>query len=360
MEDLFQDNINYKKIVHRLLSHKKLYYIAIIVLLIAAFLVNKFSEPKYANSTIISVNNNNNKQNALLSSQNDLMQGIGLFNGTENIENELEKIKSFTVINEVVKNLDLKVTYNSFKNSNLSNMLYNTPLVKKHELYDDSPIKVIVDASQAQAIDMKFRIVFINDDEFLLETSGDNVPLYNYIDDQVVSVVNSIYFKKRFHFGDEIKTRYFNFRIIKTDRFDKEYTQSNNLFFVLENTNTLTLNYIASTSVENTSKLSTLIKVSVVGHNRRKITDFLNTLISVYFEQNMEKKNSAALSTVSFIDSQISEIADSLGRAETKLKNFRTTNQVMDLSFQGQQVFTQMNKLEDEKATIETQKRYYS
>jgi len=32
---------------------------------------------------------------------------------------------------------------------------------------------------------------------------------------------------------------------------------------------------------------------------------------------------------------------------------------VMDLSFQGQQIFEQLNRLENEKAALEVQKKYY-
>ncbi len=67
-----------------------------------------------------------------------------------------------------------------------------------------------------------------------------------------------------------------------------------------------------SLKTEPVSQLATLIKVTFKGNNRAKVTDFLNNLSSAYLERNLEKKNKMALSTVNFIDSQISNVADSL------------------------------------------------
>jgi tyrosine-protein kinase Etk/Wzc len=90
-----------------------------------------------------------------------------------------------------------------------------------------------------------------------------------------------------------------------------------------------------------------------------KITDFLNKLTKVYLEKNLEKKNKKAFSTVNFIDLQISDISDPLSLAENKLQNFRSRNQVMDLSFQGQQLFERMNQFENERAQIIVRQKYY-
>ncbi|MBK6963883.1 MAG: polysaccharide biosynthesis tyrosine autokinase [Bacteroidales bacterium] len=73
----------------------------------------------------------------------------------------------------------------------------------------------------------------------------------------------------------------------------------------------------------------------------------------------MKKKNRIAINTVKFIDSQISEVSDSLTFAESKLQNFRTSNRVTDISFQGQQSLERMNQLESERALLVMQKKYY-
>lgn len=356
-QELFATNINYKKIINRLLSFKIFYIVFIPLLLFLAFLYNRYSEVKYENHTLIFLNNQDNKN--LFNSPNDMIKSFGLFDNQKIVENELEILKSFSLVKKAINEMDLKVTYFSTNNTQFSNLLLNTPFARRTEHYDDSPIRILLDPSLPQATNLNFKITFLNENEFMLTTSGDQIPLYNYIDDQIVSVIPKIYFKQRFKFDDEIRTRYFNFRVQKNKYFDRNYTKEQNLYFIFNNINNLTLSLEQSLKTEPVSQTSTLIKVTFIGNNRAKVSDFLNNLSSAYIDRNMEKKNKMALSTVNFIDSQISDVADSLHFVESKLKDFRTSAGVMDLSFQGQQIFEQLNKLENEKAAIDVQRNYY-
>ncbi len=353
----FENNIDFQKIFQRLYSYRKVYILLIVVFLLATFLINKYSAVIYKNSSTIFVNEED--KNKGLNSANDMFQGFGLFGNKENIENELELIKSYSLIKKVINESDLKVSYYSYKNSPASELFFHTPFTRKTELYTQSPVEVIVDPSVPQAVYLKFFITFLNESEFIIETRGKDISLYNYIDDQVVSNTPIIQFKQRFRFGDEIKSRYFNFRIQKTNTYSKEYTTNRRLFFLLNNMNDMALVYQRDLSTQTLSENSTLINISFKGTNSQRVTDFLNNLTSVYLGNSLEKKRKTALSTIDFIDSQISDIADSLSYAESDLRNFRSSQGVMDLGFQGQKIFEQLNRLENEKAALAVQKKYY-
>ncbi|MBN1415996.1 MAG: polysaccharide biosynthesis tyrosine autokinase [Bacteroidales bacterium] len=349
--------IDYKKIFHRLYSFRRTYLFFSILLLLAAFLVNRYSPKVYKNSTVVYIANNN--QNTLMGSGgNNLFQGMGFIRNQHVIENEVEIIKSFSLVKKVIGELDLKTTYFCSRNNNLAKLFYDTPFTRKTELYDDSPIRVNIDPSLPQAVYLVFKIVFLNENEYQLETQGENIDIYNYIDDQVISTEN-IFFKNRFRFSDEVKTRYFNFRIQKTENFSKAFTDNYDLAFYFNNTNYLTLEYINNLKAEQITENSTLINISLKGNNPQRITEFLNGLTSVYMDRSLEKKSKMALGTINFIDSQISEIADSLSTAESRLKTFRSSHSVMDLGFQGQQAFELLTQLESEKANLDAQRRYY-
>jgi tyrosine-protein kinase Etk/Wzc len=356
-QDLFSNNVEYKKIFQKLYTYNRVYITLIIALLLTAFLYNRFSTIKYRNNTVLNLSEKDNA-NAFTPSS-DLFQSFGLFNTKENIDNELELIKSFSLIKKVISESGLKVTYYSYKNSPLTSMLAKTPLVRKNELYNQSPIEVVVDQSVPQATGLIFHVVILNENEFTLQANGEEVALYNYIDDQIVSFVNNITFRQRFKFGDEIKTRYFNFRVQQTKYFDKDYTKNLNLCFYLNNINYLALQFQGGLKTETTNERSTLISISFTGTHPQLIIDFLNNLTSAYLGKSLEKKNKTALSTIDFIDSQISDVADSLNYAESTLKNFRSAQGVMDLNFQGQQIFEQLNKLENDRAALQVQKKYY-
>lgn len=356
-QDFIGNNFDYKKVLERLYSYRKIYITLLAIFLIGAFLINKYSTVIFKSSTTVYLNEEDKTQS--LNSANDMFQSFGLFSSKENIENELEIIKSFSLIKKVINEADMRVSYYSYKNSSLANLFLGTPFTRKTELYDQSPVEVVVDPSVPQAAYLKFFISFLNESEFVLEAKGEDIPLYNYIDDQVVSYSPDIQFKQRFKFGDEVKTRYFNFRIQKSENFNKNFTSEYRLFFFLNNMNNLALEYQSDLITETTSENSTLIRVSLTGTNQQRVADFLNTLTSVYLGNSLDKKKKTALNTIDFIDSQISDIADSLNYAESALRNFRTSQGVMDLGFQGQQIFEQLNKLENERAALDVQKKYY-
>jgi tyrosine-protein kinase Etk/Wzc len=356
-QEFLAPNMDYKRVLNKLISHKRLYITLILVLLFFAFLYNHFSEVRYQNRTTLYLTNLNNK--SMISSPNDVIQSFGMFDNQKTIDNELEILKSFTLVRKVLNDMDLKATYFSTKDNIFSDLLFHTRLSLRNELYSNSPIKLSLDPSVPQATNLIFKVTFLNDNEYVLEASGESVPLYNYIDDQIVSYIPSIHFNQRFKFDDIVSTKYFNFKIQKTKSFVKDFTVNNNLYFQLNNLNELTLIYQGSLEAEPASIASTIIKVTFRGSDKAKVTDFLNSLTSSYLERGLEKKNKTALNTVDFIDSQISDIADSLHYAESTLKNFRTAEGVLDLSFQGQQVFEQLNKLENERAVLEVQKKYY-
>ncbi len=112
--------------------------------------------------------------------------------------------------------------------------------------------------------------------------------------------------------------------------------------------------------VEPVSIRSSLITVFFHGENKRLTIDFLNNYIQSYLDENLSKKNKIAVNTINFIDSQISEISDSLSMSENKLRDYRSTNQVTDLSYQGQQALAQMNLIQNERSTLQVQERYYN
>lgn len=356
-QDLFSSNIDYKKVFQKLYNYNRIYITLVIAFLFIAFLYNRYSTVKYRNSTVLNLSEKDQANS--FGSSSDMFQSFGLFGSKENIDNELELIKSFSLVKKVISETGLKVTYYSFKNSPIGDLLANTPLVRKTDLYNQSPIEVVVDPSVPQAVGLNFSVVILNNNEFTLQASDENIPLYNYIDDQVVSYVDNITFRQRFKFGDEIKTRYFNFRIQQTKNFNKDFTKNANLCFYLNNINSLTLQYKGSLKTETVTERSTLISISFTGTHPQLIIDFLNNLTSAYLGKSLDRKNKTALSTIDFIDSQISDVADSLNYAESTLKNFRSAQGVMDLNFQGQQIFEQLNKLENDRAVLQVQKKYY-
>jgi capsular exopolysaccharide synthesis family protein len=354
-EEIFQQKTDYKDLVFKIWRFKAWFILSVLFFFTGAYLFNRLSTVIYTNQTTLLLKES--ERNSFLTSQ-DMMQGFGLFAGNQNIENELGVISSYTLINDAVSQLNLETSFYK-ENYIFGNQLKFDFLKTIEETYNENILQVSINKSELQPIDLPIYFRILNENEVMIEANGKNVLIYDYIDDNIVTIADVVKIEGKYKFGEEIKGKYFNFKIHLINNGNDIPISKEKMFFSFNSLSYLTLKYMASIAANVTSRTSSLVIINMNGDNKYKITDFLNTLTNSYLERNLEKKNRIAINTVKFIDSQISEVSDSLTYAESKLQNFRTSNRVTDISFQGQQSIERMNQLESEKALLIMQKKYY-
>jgi capsular exopolysaccharide synthesis family protein len=352
-EEIFEQKTDFKDIIVRILRYKHYFVFTVVIAMVVAYAINKYSPVKYSNTTTILISQDNS--NSFLNGD-DVMSGFGMFAGPDNVENELSIIKSFGVVSQAIDELNFEVSYQSEENLLPLDFL---PFKSYRELYKNSPIHVILDQTHVQPVNVRFYITVLNDSTFTLRASDEEVVLYDYISSSPVRELDSLNFNGVFKFGQQVTSEFQSFTIYKDVDFNIRSFNEKQIFFHFNNLFGLTAKYRGLLSVSTTSATSSIVLLSLNGTHPQKITDFLNTLTRVYLEQNLEKKNRIAYNTVRFIDSQISDIADSLSIAENKLQHFRSSNQAMNLSFQGQKIYEKVGELENEKATLMMKQKYY-
>ena len=352
-EEIFQQKTDIKEIILKVFRYKYYFVVTVIVALALAYVANRFATRRYYNQTYLLIKE---EQKASFMGGEEIMKGFGLFQGIKNVENELTIIKSYPVVFQAIQELNFEVDYITEENLSPFDFL---SFKSYAELYKHSPVQVILDQTHVQPVDLRFYVDVINDSTFRLSAFGENIPLYNYINNNLTGKLDTLRLNGVFKFGKKITTPEYSFSIHLKENYNPYQFIEKRLFFRFNNILYLTYTYQAGVGVGTTSATSSVVGVSLSGTNPEKITDFLNALTRVYLEKNLEKKNTIAYNTVKFIDTRISDIADSLMYAENKLQNFRTSRQVMNLSFQGQKLYEKMNALENERAIIIVKQKYY-
>jgi len=353
-EEIFQQKTDIKEIVFNILKYKYYFIASLFVALIIAFLVNKYSERIYSNATTILIRQEN--KNSFMNSGAEMMGGFDIFGGIQNVENELSVFKSFAAINQAVQELNLQVTYLLQKDLFPLKFL---PFSSYTDLHDNSPIEVIIDQTHVQPVNIRFYVEVLNDSTFKLRTLAENVVLYDYVSNKYVGNLDSLNFYGLFRFGERISGKYFDFIVHKNENFKTSTYKNKKLLFHFNDLYLLTLQYQANLSISTISTTSSVVAIFLKGTHPKKITDFLNTLTKVYLDKNLEKKNKIAFNTVKFIDSRISDISDSLKFAENKLQYYQSSNQGMNLSFQGEKLYEKINSLETERSIIIMKQQYF-
>lgn len=343
------DIFNIKEFLLQIVSNKYLYLVSLILFIAVAYLYNRMSPLVYqVNSVIGPVEDD---RSSLLSS-GDMFAGFGNLSGQNNLEDDVNSLSSFGLVSETINQMNLEVGYFQHNNSILG---------QPRQLYNSSPVKVIIDKSHPQPINMHFNIEILDEKSFRLSAMSENVRLYNYLDNEIISSVSSLFIDDVYQFNETIEDANFKFTVsLNSENPSTNLNTGNSYYFEFYHLDYLAKNYLQRLNVTPVSTRSSQIEVFFQGENRTLTIDFLNNYLKTYLDNNLAKKNKIAFNTVNFIDSQISEISDSLVQSESKLSAYRSANQVTDLSYQGQQALEQMTQIENELSTLQVQKRYYN
>lgn len=337
-----------KYFILKVASLKYLYMAVIILCLVAAFLFNHFSTKVYEASASLSPVED--KTSNILRS-NELFTGLQSLESLNNIENDITNLSSFELVLKTVNGMNLEVSYFAEREKILT---------QTNELFGTTPFTVAIDKSHIQPINAKIYIAMLDDASYRLSISQKNISFYNYVDNQIISEDNVVEFDSICKFNDLITNKFFRFSIAVNKAFPRQDASEFKYYFKLNHLDLLAKQYLKKLEIEKASPLASIINVKFSENNLEKTIVFLNRYLSTFLEENLAKKNNMAAKTVSFIDSQISDISDSLVISESELRNYRSANQVMDLSFQGQRVFEQMSDIENERANLQVQERYYN
>ncbi len=356
-EEIFTKKTDYRAVLFNFIKYKYHFVALVFVFLAGAFVINKLTNTIFENRSTLLFSDPNTK--SFLTTDN-MMQGFGGNINTDNLENELGILTSYTMVQQTLQEMDFDVSY--YHEVNLLDKLnvYLTSFVVTSEIYKNSPFTVLFDRTKLQPTYIPFVITQIDEETYRISAKGNKVEMFSYITHEVEDVVNSIDFKGEYKFGELIESSYFKFKVMLNENSDTPNYKNGSLFFQFNNTNYQTLDIMGRMTVEPTSETSTLIEVKLNGENKEKITDFLNIYTSVYLERNLERKNRIAVSTVDFIETQIAEISDSLSDAGTRLQDYKSLYSVTDLGFQGQQNYNQVMQLDDERSKLLLQFQYYS
>lgn len=341
---------NIKEFILKAISYKYFYVSSLIICLVGAFLINRFSPTIYEVKSILGPVEN--KRTSLLGGANNLFSGTGAYSESRNLENDINSLNSFSLVSATLNKLNLEVGYFIEKNKIIK---------QKQQIYPDTPFKVSIDKSHVQPINARFYVVILNNQSFRIRSSEDEISLYNYVDNVIVSKHNIIKIDTLCRFNETIDNKNFKFSV----SYNKEYYTTNlknrnRFYFEFYHLDLLGQQYLKKLKTEQLNIKSSLINVRFKGENIGLTIDFLNRFLETYLDDNLSKKNKISFNTVKFIDSQISEISDSLAKSESKLRDYRSDNQVTNLSYQGQQALEQMNKIEAERSTLQIQERYYN
>ena len=106
------DEINIRQIIHKYTRYWKYFLLSPIVFITIGFIYLRYQEPEYFANARILVKDEKSGQSML--NQESIFKELGIFSGESNISNEIEMLKSRSLMISVVKSLNANIFYYSF------------------------------------------------------------------------------------------------------------------------------------------------------------------------------------------------------------------------------------------------------
>lgn len=335
------DGLNFKIIIGKFFAFLPYFIISLVLSLSIAFLVVRYSTTTFLVKTTLLIKEKGGGRG--IDGAESFLQGMQLLSTARNIENEQGILKSRTLVEETIKNLDFGISY------------YGQGKIKKTEFYGDGPFLVELDSNHIQLLGSEIELFFLGDnfvEVFVERPSETFIPKSGEIIGKVPQ-----YAKKRFNLLEPITSEIFSFRVIALD--NKKLEKDGHFSFRLNSFNSLVMAYSDRYQVKTINKQSSIVEITKVGSYPNKEIAFLDKLCETYINLGMDDKSKVTQKTVRFIDEQLNAIVDSLGHVEDQLRAYRSENKIISLSETGRVIAQNLNDLEKGLAQEKLKEKYY-
>ena len=313
MNELDEEKVNYQELLFRYVIHWPWFVASVLICLIGAWGYLYFQIPVYQVSASIIIKDDKKGGNSGSADLENLGLG-GVITSAQSIDNEIEVLRSKTILKEVVNSLELYITY------------YDEDEFPRQEMYKTSPVVVNLTAQEADKLSNAALI-----DMKLASDGGLDVNLkvglneYNKRFDKLPAV-----------FPTNVGTFGFTLRDSLSNGQVEGQKEVRHISAVVSQPFGVAKGYQWALTIAPTSKATSVATVSLINTNIQRGQDFINKLMEMYNRNTNNDKNEVAEKTREFINERIKIIDEELGNTEEKLETFKRNAGLTDISSDAQ------------------------
>lgn len=338
-----ESRINYAEILFKILDKWYWFAISVVLALIVAFFVNRYSAPKYEATASLLIKTNNDMMS-------NLNMGMSFMRtGNEDFQNAVGTIQSNTVTKHTLKAMNMYVSY------------YQKLNFRYNDMYTASPFEVILDVTKPQPTGVMIELKILDKTKFELSYSPkSNITVYDYVKDEVLDKKASIPKRETVvKFGEWYNKDGMHFKVLLKDSVWNKNNTKVPYAFSVNNLDAMASAYNA-TQIDLINKDASIVTIKYKNNNPKIAVDFVNTLCEVFIDQTFEEKNYLNVATIDFVNEQILAISDSLSMAEARKESFKEANNTLNLTNDGQYLYQKTNDLQEQRALEYAKQQYYN
>lgn len=330
--DQREESIDLYAILFKYLAYWPWFAASVVICLVCAFLYLRYQAPVYNIDAAVLIKEDD-KKGGSAGNPMGALQDLGMFSMTNNFDNEVEILKSRTLIKKVVNDLNL---YISVAEKRMFG--YDTPL------YKSTPVKVYMTPEEADNLEAgaKLHLEYTTDGKLAVKaeyTLDEEKQEMKMKFDSIPAVFPTPVGVFSFTRNDSIPS----------------LEEDMNLVAYINPPTDVTENYVEKLSVEPTSKTTTIAAISLQNTVKQRGIDFINRLVAFYNQDTNDEKNEVAQKSAEFIDERIGIINRELGTTETELADFKQRSGITDLASDARMALEESSKYEQQLTENATQ-----
>ena len=343
LEQISEEPLNLYALFFKFFAYWPWFIVSVVGCLLLAFVYLRYQAPVYNISASVLIKEQDARSKAMMGTNGALgaLQDIGGFSMTSNFDNEIEILKSRTLIRKVVTDLNLYI------NTQQQRAFGYAP-----SLYKQSPVVVSLTPEEAEQLQstVVLRMRYTpqgslsvraeyewNEAEQVIEKEFPKLPAVLPTDAGV------------FRFSAD------SLVLAEMKAEGKALEQDLELITHIAPPTVVATAYANNLSVTPTSKTTTIAKIEVKNSSRQRGIDFINRLVAIYNQDANDEKNEVARKSAEFIEERIAIINEELGSTESQLASFKQRSGLTDLTSDAQLALTESSKYEQQRIENATQ-----
>ena len=330
------EKIDIQQLLFKYIIHWPWFVGAVLVCLIGAWIYLRMATPVYNISATVLIKDDKKGGNTGSMVGLEELGLSGLISSSQNIDNELEVLRSKTLVKEVINLLNLYVSYTDEDGFPSKNM------------YKTSPVLVSLTPQEAEKLTDPMVVEMALYGEGGLEvnvTVGDKE--YQKLFEKLPAVFPM----------DEGTLAFFQSPDCLSLKKDTMEASSNirHITAKIKSPMKVARAYCENLKIEPTSKTTSVAVISLKNSSLQRGQDFINQLLEMYNRNTNNDKNEIAQKTAEFIDERINIISKELGSTEANLENFKRNAGITDLTSEAQIALTGNAEYEKKRVENRTQ-----
>ncbi len=332
------EKIDIQEVLFKYIIHWPWFVGAVLVCLIGAWIYLRMATPVYNISATVLIKDDKKGGNTGGMAGLEELGLSGLISSSQNIDNELEVLRSKTLVKEVVNQLNLYVSYTDEDEFPSKNMYKTSPIIvsltpqEAEKLSDPMIVEMLLYPQGSLDVG-----VTIGDKEY--QKHFEKLPAVFPMDEGTLAFFQS---------PDSLMA----------NKDTTEESSAQNVRRITAKINSpmkVARVYCENLTIELTSKTTSVAVISLKNSSLQRGQDFINQLLEMYNRNTNNDKNEIAQKTAEFIDERIDIISKELGNTEANLENFKRNAGITDLTSEAQIALTGNAEYEKKRVENRTQ-----